>query len=411
MNDKNLLQIIRDRIDASPGQKITFAEYMELVLYHPEHGYYSSGKIEIGAEGDFFTSSSLGADFGELLAEQLWEMWQKMDCPIPFMLVEMGAGQGRLAVDILNYLQQQHSDFLSAIEYIIVEKSERLIEKQKEILFEFSDRVKIFWKTWQEIPENSLIGCLFSNELVDAFPVHQVAIEAGQLKEIYISLSDYTTTSQTKQDKDPSDRGEGIIEIIDEISTPRIKEYFQLVGIDVALEIYEDGYRTEVNLAALDWLENISKCLHKGYILTIDYGYDSRRYYHPQRREGTLQCYYQHRHHNNPYVNIGSQDITCHVDFTALEHGGKLLGLETIGFTQQGIFLMSLGLGDRLQELSSGKFNFIEVIKRRDALHQLIDPTGLGKFGVLIQSKGLEGEEIRTLRGLTVPDRSGAIAS
>lgn len=389
MQDRILPQIIRDRINASPRGKITFAEYMELVLYHPEYGYYSSRKFEIGIGGDFFTSSSLGTDFGELLAEQLWEMWQKMDCPTPFMLVEMGAGQGRLAADILNHLQQQHSDFLIAIEYIIIEKSNRLIEKQREILDTFSDRVKIVWKTWQEIAENSLIGCLFSNELVDAFPVHKVAIDAGELKEIYLSLSD---------------RDEIITQIIDEISTPRIKKYFQLVEINLPSEIYENGYQTEVNLASLAWLENISKRLYKGYIVTIDYGYDARRYYHPQRREGTLQCYYQHRHHNNPYINIGSQDITCHVDFTALENGGKLFGLEKVGFTQQGMFLMSLGLGDRLQELSSGKLNFLEVINRRDALHQLIHPTGLGKFGVLIQSKGLEGEEARNLRGLTVPN-------
>jgi SAM-dependent MidA family methyltransferase len=395
MNNKNLLTIINDRINESPEQKITFAEYMELVLYHPEYGYYTSGKVEIGAEGDFFTSSSLGSDFGELLAEQLWEMWQKMDCPIPFMLVEMGAGQGYLAADILNYLQQQHSDFFSAIEYIIIEKSNRATEKQKKILKKFSNSVKIFWKSWEEIEENSLIGCLFSNELVDAFPVHQVAIEAVQIKEIYIGFSDRATLQ-------PSERDDLITEIIGEISTPKIKEYFKLVGIDIASKTYEDGYRTEVNLAALDWLENISKRLQKGYILTVDYGYDSGRYYHPQRREGTLQCYDRHRHHNNPYINIGSQDITCHVDFTALENGGKLLGLEKVGFTQQAMFLMSLGLGDRLSELSSGKFNFLEVIKRRDALHQLIDPTGLGKFGVLIQSKGLE-EEAKNLRGLTVP--------
>jgi SAM-dependent MidA family methyltransferase len=375
-NSQLLINIIRDRIANSPKQQIAFNEYMDLVLYHPQYGYYSSGNVAIGAEGDFFTSSSLGSDFGELLAEQFIDIWHILGCPTPFNLVEIGAGTGLLASDILSYLQNNAPDLLTVLEYIIVEQAEGLIERQQDILNSWSEQnIKISWKTWQEIPEESLVGCLFSNELIDAFPVHQIILVEGKLKEVYIGYF---------QDK--------FIEIVDDISTPKLVDYFKLIDINLTSNAYADGYRTEVNLLALDWLKTIATKLKRGYLLTIDYGYNAQRYYNPQRDRGTLQCYYQHRRHNNPYINIGAQDITTHVDFTALERQGNLCGLQKVEFTKQGLFLMALGLGDRLNDLSSGKFNFQQILQRRDALHQLIDPAGLGGFGVLIQSKGLRSD-------------------
>ncbi|MCU0534907.1 MAG: class I SAM-dependent methyltransferase [Hydrococcus sp. Prado102] len=387
-NSQSLINIIRDRITTSPEQHIAFTEYMDLVLYHPQYGYYSSGKVAIGAEGDFFTSSSLGSDFGELLAEQFVDIWHILGCPTPFSLVEMGAGTGLLALDILSYLQKNAPHLLVVLEYIIIEQAEGLIERQQDLLKSWiENKIKISWKSWQEIPEESLVGCLFSNELVDALPVHQIILIEGELKEIYVGYS---------QDQ--------FIEIIDEISTPKLAEYFNLVDMNFPSSAYSDGYRTEVNLLALNWLKTVATKLKRGYLLTIDYGYNAQRYYNPQRNRGTLQCYYQHRRHNDPYINIGTQDITTHVNFTALEHYGELCGLHKVEFTQQGLFLMALGLGDRLNDLSSGKFNFQQVLQRRDALHQLIDPAGLGGFGVLIQSKGLTQEEnARSLKGLIQP--------
>ena len=386
-----LLKIILERIEALPQQRITFAEYMDLVLYHPQYGYYSSGKVEIGSQGDFFTSPYLGADFGELLAEQLVEIWSIMGYPAPFMLVEMGAGEGLLAVDILDYLQQYRPDLLPVLEYVIVEQAEGLIEKQQKVLQKWLDKqINICWKSWSEIPEASLIGCCFSNELVDAFPIHQIVINKGKIKEIYVTSS-----------------SEELREVEGEPSTTELEEYFKLVEVDLPSDEYPDRYRTEVNLAALNWLATVADRLQRGYVLTIDYGYPAHKYYHPQRSQGTLQCYYQHRRHNNPYSFIGEQDLTAHVDFTALERQGELCGLEKIGFTNQGMFLMALGLGDRLAELSSGKFNVMEVLKRRDALHQLIDPTGLGGFGVLVQGKGLsEEQKARSIKGLITPPMS-----
>ncbi len=368
INSVEITRIITDYIHSNSAKRITFAEYMDLALYHSEYGYYSSDKVEIGSQGDFFTSSSLGTDYGELLVEQFIGIWQIMGKPNHFDLVEMGAGLGFLAQDILSFLQVKYPDFFQVINYIIIEKSPTLINKQQELLVNFVN--KICWQGWDKIKSKSLVGCCFSNELIDAFPVHKVTIKNGELKEVYVTVSE-----------------SGFREIVDDISTDKLTEYFNLVKVNFPNETYSEGYQTEVNLAALDWLNLVNDKLKMGYILTIDYGYSAIKYYHPQRYQGTLKCYYQHRHHDNPYLNIGCQDITSHVDFTALQNYGNLLGLTNIGYTQQAMFLMALGLGDRLDQLRNNTYNFQELLARRDALHQLIDPTGLGGFGVLIQGK------------------------
>ena len=390
MNEANspaLYKIVSAQIQSAAESRITFAEYMELALYHEDYGYYSSGKVGIGSEGDFFTAVSLGADFGELLGIQLVEIWHKLGCPQPFHVVEMGAGNGDLAFDILGFLMTQATDFIEATEYIIIEKSPKLIARQQQRLADYTgteDHIKITWQDWSQIHSNSITGCFISNELLDAFPVHRV-IKQDKLQELYLSLDNGKLTEKAGK-----------------LSTNAISEYFELIQVDLNSSEYPESYTTEVNLAALDWLATVHSKLQQGYIITIDYGYDATKYYYPRRNEGTLQCYYQHRRHNNPYVNLGEQDITSHVNFTALENYGAQHELETVGFLKQGLFLMALGLGDRLQELSSGKFNMMQIMQRRDALHQLINPMGLGGFGVLVQGKGLDASQ-KTLKGLTIP--------
>lgn len=377
-----LCEAIAAQITSSPQQRITFAQYMDLVLYHPQHGYYATKALDIGSEGDFFTSPHLGADFGEMLAEQFVQMWEILGRPKLFTLVEMGAGQGILAVDIFKYVQQHYPEFFAALEYIIVEKSTALRQLQQQRFH----RLPLKWCSLDEIPTTSITGCCFSNELVDAFPVHQFILESGQLQEIYVTTQDRVSFA----------------EVIGELSTSRLAEYFGLIEIELSSSAYPNGYRSEVNLAALDWLSMVASKLQRGYLLTIDYGYPAKRYYNPRRSQGTLQCYYQHRHHDNPYIYVGRQDITAHVSFTALEVWGKNCGLERWGFTQQGLFLMALGLGDRLAAVSSTTNQSIQqLLRRREALHQLIDPQGLGGFGVLVQGKGLTSAELAyPLKGL-----------
>ncbi|WP_193197517.1 class I SAM-dependent methyltransferase [Nostoc sp. MG11] len=390
-----LCAAIAHQITASPQQRITFAEFMDMALYHPEQGYYCSDAVKIGFQGgDFFTSANLGADFGELLAEQFFQMWKILEQPVPFSLVEMGAGQGVLALHILKHYQLHYPDFLTALEYVIVEKSPALRQEQQQRLQEFPVR----WCNLEDIPSNSITGCFFSNELVDALPVHQFSLETGELREIYV------TTQADKGDEEvfSSPTMPSFVEVTGEPSTPQLAEYLDFVGINYAQSIYPDGYRSEINLAALDWLSIVADRLQRGYVLTIDYGYPASRYYNPRRSQGTLQCYYHHRFHDNPYINIGRQDITSHIDFTALERWGERCGLDKVGFTQQALFLMALGLGDRIAAISYQNEPLSKLLQRRDALHQLLDSTGLGGFGVLVQSKGLqEIEASRPLKGLT----------
>jgi len=408
-----LCKIISSRIASNPQRRITFAEYMDIALYHPEHGYYSTKAVNLGKKGDFFTSVHLGGDFGQLLAEQFLQMWEILGRPKPFTLVEMGAGQGLLAADILSYLQQQYLDFFASLEYVIVEKSVALRQEQQQRLQDFPLR----WCNLEDIPSLSITGCFFSNELVDALPVHQFILEAGELREIYVTTQEVEANEGSEGDeginltsvetfhRNVSTRISPFVEVIGEVSSLKIAEYFDLLGIDFAQSAYPDGYRSEINLAAVDWLSIVADRLKRGYLLTIDYGYAANRYYNPRRTQGTLQCYYQHRHHDNPYINIGRQDITAHVDFTALEKSGDRSGLQKVGFTQQGLFLMALGLGSRIANLSHQQQSISQMLQRRDALHQLLDPMGLGGFGVLVQSKGLKEAEIsQPLKGLFTGD-------
>jgi SAM-dependent MidA family methyltransferase len=387
-----LVEAIAQQVRQRPDQRLTFSEFMHQALYHPQHGYYASNQARIGAGGDFFTSPHLGADFGELLAEQFAEMWRLMDCPQPFTLLEMGAGQGVLVQDVLRYLHRHHPTCFASLDYIILETSGAMVAEQKQRLQTLADDWgHLHWRNWDEIPSDSLVGCCFSNELVDAFPVHQVVWQDNTLREVYVTLAESGDQPFT--------------EVIAELSTPTLVDYFGLVGIRWNTPPYPDGYRTEVNLAALDWLATVGDRLQRGFLVTIDYGYAASRYYAPSRTQGTLQCYFQHAHHHNPYIHLGQQDITAHADFTALEQQGERCGLHTVGFTQQGLFLMALGLGDRIAALSEPEIidtlSPMEILRRRESLHSLANPMGLGNFGVLVQSKAMP--EV-TLRGLTVPE-------
>ena len=373
-NNLELVEIVRDRIDNSPQQQITFAEYMELVLYHPQHGYYASSESRISEGGDFLTSPHLADDFGEMLAIQLYQMWQIVGSPQMFRIVEMGAGQGLLAAQILDYIRRVYPDFFESIDYLIIEIAPGMISAQQARLKDLPVR----WCDWSALIDRSIVGCFLSNELIDAFPVHQIVVAEDKLQEVYVTTADDSNV---------------FMETIDDLSTDKLEQYWQLNNINLIGGKYSQGYRTEVNLAGLEWLEKVAKKLQRGYVISIDYGYTAARYYNPIRAQGTLQCYYQHGYHNDPYINIGNQDLTAHVDFTAVQNQGELFGLQTVGFIQQGMFLMALGLGERIAAISNSNGDLPSLLRRRQNLHQLIDPMGLGKFGVLIQSHGLTPEQ------------------
>jgi SAM-dependent MidA family methyltransferase len=391
-NLPDLATVIQQQIWAAPDRRITFAAFMEQALYHPQLGYYNQRARAIGAAGDFFTSPHLSEAFGQHLAQQLAQMWKILGQPQPYSLVEMGAGQGLLARDILRWLQQHDPQCFAAVEYIIVEKAPDLMAiQQQQLLPEFGTVGPIVWKTLAAIAQAPIVGCCFSNELVDALAVHQVVFSQGELAEVYVTVD-----------------GDQWVEQLGPPSTPELAKYFDWLGLRPVGPDYPDPYRTEVNLAAPDWLRSVGAALARGYVLTIDYGYPATRYYNRVRDQGTLQCYYQHRHHSDPYIHVGAQDITAHVNFTALEQVGAEIGLAHVGGTSQAMFLMALGLGDRLAALgASDSREPQEIMARlgqRDALHQLINPLGLGNFHVLIQSKGLgRSQQAITLQGLSTP--------
>ena len=369
-----------------------FVEFMGLALYHPVKGYYVTQAMNIGARGDFYTSPHLSPLFGECLARQVIDCWEIMGKPLAFELIEMGAGQGILAADILQAIAQICPELSKILTYGIIERSQSLKLAQRHHLATWESIVQ--WREWETIEPASIQGCFISNELVDAFPVHQVVWQDQALQEVYVGLD-----------------GDNVKEQLGPLSTPELQQYFDRLGIN--FQNYPDGYRTEVNLNATHWIQTLADRLHHGYVLTIDYGYSADRYYNARRSEGTLQCYYQHQANSNPYINVGLQDITAHVDFTTLSQRGEEVGLTTLGLTQQAYFLMALGLGDRIAALSQTETQNIQEIndrlQTRTALHKLIDPTGLGNFYVLIQSKGLSTtESSRSLRGLTIPERFSA---
>ena len=392
-----LCSFLIDQIAHQP--LMTFSEFMEIVLYHPEWGYYVTQNNQIGAAGDFYTSPHLSAEFGACMARQLVNCWENLGKPNRFDVVEMGAGQGIWAVDILQSIAQISPECDARLHYSIVERSPSLMRIQQQHLAPWSKSGKVQWRSWETIPHASVQGCFISNELVDAFPVHRVTVEAGKLREIYVTW-----------------QGDRFVSVSDALSTPRLTEYFENLGLDLCQLPTAEGYQTEVNLNAIYWLTTVADRLERGYIITIDYGYPATRYYSPVRREGTLAGYFQHRANDTPYENIGLQDLTAHVEFTTLENHGKSIGLETCGITQQAMFLMALGLGQTIAALSQTGPQTIQPnavqeindrLRQREALHRLINPMGLGNFLVLIQSKDITlPDASHSLLGLTIPGRA-----
>ena len=347
------------------GGKITFADFMELALYHPEYGYYTSGKEKIGKKGDYYTSSDVHPVFGELIARQMEQMWRLMGRG-QFTIVEIGAGKGWLCHDIINSIKKEFPEFFEQVDYRIVEISRNLIERQSDTLKGLE--AKVSWEFFSEdgFSFEPLEGCFLSNEFVDSLPVHQVIVENNCLKEIYVTIEDDEFCENT-----------------DELSDPVLRDYFKESKIGL-----EEGQRAEVNLKALDWVKNISHYLNKGFVITIDYGHLAEDLYSEGRHRGTLMCYCGHTTNENPYERIGSQDITAHVNFSSLMQAGSRYGLSTTGFTRQSNFLIALGILDEMN-MVRGDINKFLTMKN------LFVPGGMGDvFKVLIQHKGVNNPEL-----------------
>ena len=359
---------------------IPFSQFMEWCLYHPEDGYYQSERMSIGRDGDFYTGPCVHPLFGGLIAKQLSQMSERLGGAF-FDVAEQGGGKGFLCKDILQWAKQKASAFYERLRYHLIETSPHLLKEQKERLLEHQKEGKVFWMDSEAFEQGKALmeGCFLSNELVDAFPVHQVIFDRGILKEIYVT----------------QDHGQ-LKEQWGELSDPRIASYFQSMGINL-----QEGQRAEVNLKALDWVEKVARCLTKGFVLTIDYGYLAKDLYGPHRRDGTLLCYYQHRTSENPYERLGEQDITSHVNFSSLIQKGEEVDLHLTGLVPQYQFLLALGLLQEMESLGRD-MSEMDALRLRLSLKHLIEPEmGMGEvFKVLIQHKGIHKPQLDGLRDL-----------
>ncbi len=343
---------------------------MELALYHPDYGYYARGNVP-GKAGDFITSPCVHRVFGATLGLQVLEAFELLKKPKDFVIVEAGAGAGYLALDILNYLAFKGFDF----PYYIVEPFPALRALQEETLKDYLKNISWF-QDFSELPPFE--GIFLCNELFDALPVHLVEKREGELFEIWLEF-----------------RGGEVTEKLEKLTEPEI-----LKIIYPYVPSWPEGYRTEVSLRAEEIYRALSQKMKRGLLVIIDYGYPRGDYYHPERKKGTLLCYFRHRACENPYFKPGHIDITAHVDFTLLRELGEKYGFLNLGFTQQGPYLASLGIDRVFLEISEGNF------RDREALKLLVFPEGFGQsHWVLVQGRFLGFTKIPQLSGFRFSNR------
>ena len=375
--EQSLENVLKNRIEQHGP--MSFIDFMAACLYEPGQGYYTSPGRKVGAAGDFYTSISVHAAFGRVLAREVTAMWHSLHCPSHFTLMEVGAGHGRLACDILDYLAECQPDCYQTLSLILVDQEPTLIEAQQTTLKAHSNKVTSM--TPEQARSQSFVGVLYSNELIDAMPVHRVIMTSQGLKEIYVGHD-----------------GNQFIDLLQEPSTPRLTEYLDSYAIPL-----HPGQEAEISLAAIDWLNDMYHVLTAGFIMTIDYGWAKAQLYAPERKLGTLLCYHQHTVEDNPYIRIGQQDITTHINFSALLERGEELGLETIWFGDQSRFLLNAGILEELEAMEASGAPEKERLKFRLALKRLIMPEGgMGDtFRVLVQAKAVEKPLLRCQQGLT----------
>jgi SAM-dependent MidA family methyltransferase len=341
---------------------LTVAAFMEFALYDQTFGYYARAAQRSGRAGDFFTSVDVGALFGELLAAQLAEMFHILhasDCdlqPSDFDLVEAGAGNGRLSADILRALRDRHPALYPHVRLHLIEASAAAREAQRETLGDVRDRLS----SASGLLPDSFEGVLVANELLDAFPVHQVVMREDGLKETYVAAARRTIEGPP--------------------STPELEGYLDRLGVRL-----EPGWRVEINLRAVDWIRDAAQRLTRGFIILIDYGNEARELYSASHAHGTLTTFSGHRtdiaQGAAPWLeHPGEQDITAHVDFTSVRDAAEAAGLTTIAFLDQTYFVLGL----------VSAWNGAALAERARALKTLLVPGGLGStHKVMIFGKGV----------------------
>ena len=361
-----LCELIRRNI-AERGEWISFAHYMELALYAPGLGYYTAGAHKFGEAGDFVTAPELSPLFGHAVARQMTEI---MAHSAPHIL-ELGAGSGKLAVDMLGELERLDS---LPDSYAILEVSADLRARQQALLREhlphLMDRVH-----WLDALPGRFSGAIIANEVLDALPVHLVRWRDSALTERGVANGDIGFVWQER-----ATGATALLQAAQQISVP-------------------DNYVSEIGLAARGLVNSLANCLEQGALLLIDYGFGAREFYHPQRSAGTLMCHYRHHAHSDPFFLPGLQDITAHVNFTAIAECGIDAGLELLGYTNQAFFLINCGIAELLQGTSPE--NLRDYLPLSAQLQKLTSPAEMGElFKVIALGKNM----VDPLRGFARGD-------
>ncbi len=361
-----LLSLIRER------GPITFAEFMELALYHPEHGYYAAAAQRSGRAGDFYTSVDVGPLFGEMIAVQLDEMWQLVRDAgaTAFDLVEAAAGNGRLSRDILDAAAAHHLDLYEHVRLTLVERSAAARARQRETLGPHGACLQA--QRSDQPPPSSVTGVILANELLDALPVHVVTMTRDGLREIFVG-----------------ERDGSLVEVEGAPSNPAIADYLARQAAALAI-----GARAEVGLETERWVAEAAVSLRTGFLLLFDYGHDAAELFSPTHAGGTLMAYRAHTARgDDPLQEPGMRDLTAHVNLTAVRRAAEGAGLSTVGAVDQTYFLTGLGVAERL-----GPGVDRAAVARRLAAKSLLIPGGLGStIKVMAFARGLGRPALRGL--------------
>lgn len=366
-----LVAAIRAEI-AAAGGRITFARFMELALYHPEHGYYLAEARRPGRGGDFLTAPETHPFFGVALARQVAEGWERLGRPRRFVVREHGAGVGGLAYDILVGIAQETPPLLDAIDYRLVEPNRHRVAQALAAM----DEVGFGGLVRGEAPPGPgaalppAEGFLLANEVPDALPAHRLVWQDGAPRERWVTWT-----------------GDGFGEATGPLSAEAaaFDPAGRLARAGVRLA---EGDRFEVSPAAAAWFAGAAASLGRGYALVVDYGYDTAELYRDHRLAGTVRAHRGHRVSDDPFAAVGEADLTAHVDFGALREAGEAAGLACAGLTTQGALLASLGMGDLLVGLGRDPAATAEeYLAAKAAVVRLIDPGGMGRFRALLMAR------------------------
>lgn len=367
-NSEKLEEELRMEMKRSPYQSISFQQFMAMCLYHSEVGYYANHRTKLGKDGDFYTSASIGSIMGEMLARYFVDTIKDQSVHQEIVqIVEWGGGTGQLAKHMLDEMREVFPEIYERIQYISVEESEYHVELQKNRLFEHDHCVQ--WMSSEDwfAQGNKVGSIIYSNELLDAFPVHRILYKENRYYEIYVEWNEKNKQFEEKP-----------IQITD----GPLLQYLNEEGITLV-----EGQKAEINLQAPKWIEQVGKWLEKGLLVTIDYGDQAEEIYAAHRLNGTLMCYRNHQAYDNPYIHVGEQDITAHVNFSSCIRSGLSVGLHNWSLVDQKTFLIQTGIMDKLQNHDM-RDPFHPTVKKNRAIRQILWSDQMSElFKVLVQKK------------------------